>query len=155
MWLDPTFGEAPVNNGILYILYRYRRFVDSQDTGALAGGRTSPASKFRESIGRVQTVKSCSPAALVNVIVPLRNEVIDGTTHIGLAKRHAAIHTPGALPLEVFLFGLCIDFTKILLPIRCVTVRHALLAVLHEACGFTHSRLPYPSMTEDTSLWSS
>jgi hypothetical protein len=58
------------------------------------------AGELREVVGLVQPVQGFAPAALVDEVVPLRNQVVDRATVVRLAERHATIHAAGALALE-------------------------------------------------------
>ena len=45
----------------------------------------------------MQPFDGIAPLSIVYQIIPLRYEIVDRTTRVGLTKRRAAIHVPGSL----------------------------------------------------------
>ncbi len=101
--LDPTFGEAAVDDRVLDVLDRDGGIRDAEHAGALARRRARAARELREVVGLVQPVERVAPAALVDQVVPFRNQVVDRAAVVGLAKRHAAVHAARALVTQMVL----------------------------------------------------
>ena len=110
---DPAFGKAAVDDRVLDVLDRDRRIGDAQHAGAFARGRAGAAGELGEVVRLVQPVERVLPAALVNEVVPLGNEVVDRAARFALAERHAAIHAAGALRAQVQLGRRGEDFQEI------------------------------------------
>src|SRR5271169_4229773 len=92
---DPTLPERVIDDGLLNLLDGYRRLVDAEHAGGLARGRANTAGEFRKIVGRMQHADGFAPAAAINQIVPVGNDIVQRTA--GVAKRHAAVHAPRAL----------------------------------------------------------
>src|SRR5512134_662145 len=116
-------------------------FVDAAHAGAFAGSRTETAGKFRKVVRAVQRLQRVIPAATINEVVPLGNQVDDGAAGVPLAEGHAAVHTTGALDLE-FVLG---DGLVHLLPIEHAQLDRlplrALAGVFHETLRVSHGYL--------------
>src|SRR5690606_23427091 len=91
----PALRPALVDNGVLDGLDAHRIVVDVQGTGRLAGGGTHAAGELGEVVGGVQHFQRAMPILLVDQVVPVGNDVVDGTA--AGAERNAAVHTAGAL----------------------------------------------------------
>jgi hypothetical protein len=98
--------------------------------------RTHAAGELREVVGRVERRRGRLQIVLVDVIVPVRDQVAERTARV--AKRDAAIHATRALALQRFL-----DDRKLELAIITDALRgRALIGIysfeLEEACYFSH-----------------
>ena len=58
---------------------RDRRLADTQNTGAFARGRAYAARKLRKIICLMQSLERLAPQAAIDKIVPLGDQVVDGT----------------------------------------------------------------------------
>src|SRR5271170_3801374 len=65
---NPTFREAPVDNGALNGFDRHRRFVNAEDARAFARSRTNTAGEFGEVVRLVQPVESFLPLVAIDKI---------------------------------------------------------------------------------------
>lgn len=92
---------GPVDNGVLNVLNRHGAVHQPRHTGSLARRRTDPSSELRKVVGFVQPIDGFLPLVLVHEVVPLRNEVVDRTTRVCLAKGCATIHTTSRLDLTL------------------------------------------------------
>src|SRR5690606_3358205 len=101
---------------------------------------TGAARELREVVRLVQPLERVAPAALVDEVVPLRDQVVHGTAVLGLAERHAAVHAARALDLQVLLGGLREDLFEIADALARVPIRNALLRVLQKAVGLAHNK---------------
>src|SRR5512132_3101749 len=83
------------------------------------------------------------PAAAMHQVVPLRDEVDDGTAVVTLAKWHSAIHAPRPLGFERILGHRLVE----LLPVQDAQFDgpafRALTRILHKALRISHG-LPFP-----------
>ena len=77
--------------------------VDAEHASALAGRRADASGEFGEIVGLGQAVRFF-PLTAIDEVVPLRNQIMDGTARgspdqhcAGVAEGHAAIHAAGAL----------------------------------------------------------
>ena len=92
--------------------------------------------EFREVVGRVQLPDRFFPASAIHQIVPIGNEIVDGTS--GLAERHAAIHAARALRAKVFFRKIEIDLEPVVDALRHWTPRCKFARVFQEPGGLTH-----------------
>ncbi len=109
------------NDGILVLLGGDWLVMQAAGAGRLAQRRAHTGGKLREIIGLMQTVVSLFPVPCINQIVPLRHQIVQRTAgshaaqgHARLAKRHAAVHTTGALLLLLLHRQMLMKFVKIL-----------------------------------------
>ncbi len=103
---DPALFPTAVGDRLLDVLDGHRVLVDREGAGGLAGGGADAAGELREVVGRMQGGQRALPLAPVDEVVPVRDQVAEGTAAV--AERHAAVHAAGALaarlvvrPLEV------------------------------------------------------
>ena len=101
-------------NGVLVLLHGNRAAGGvAAGAGSFAQSRAYPAGKLREAVGGAQAMHSQIPLALVDQVVPLRDQVVQRTTqplamkhNTGLAKGHAAAQAAAALLLTLF-YAVC------------------------------------------------
>src|SRR5690606_32594618 len=105
--VDPALLEAPVDDAALDRLDRDRRFVDAQRARAFAGGRTDAPGELGKVVGLVQSIERLAPVVVIDQVVPLGDEVMDGAAGrragediAGVAEGNAAVHAPRALLLQ-------------------------------------------------------
>jgi hypothetical protein len=92
----------------------------------------------------MQPVEGVFPTALVDEVVPLRNQVIDRAARIALAKRHAAIHATSTLRPQKHIRRGGEDFQEIFHPLQRIAVRHRLAFEFFKTCGFAHCHFIVP-----------
>src|ERR1700745_2102599 len=100
--MNPSLEEAAFDYVLLVLLNGHRRLGDAQHAGGFARSGGNAAGALREVIGRMELANRFLPLAAIDVVVPVGNEIVDGTS--GLTERHAAIHAACAL-LAKLLFG--------------------------------------------------
>ena len=100
----PALLEAAVDDRAFDRLDRHRRLDDSEHARALARGGADAAGEFGEVVRLVQAIEGLAPAIAIDEVVPLGDQVVDGTAgrHVGhqvagVAKRNAAIHAARTL----------------------------------------------------------
>ena len=89
---DAAFDELDGDGGL----------IDAQHASCFAGSGADAAGEFREVVGGVEAANGALPAAVIDQVVPVGDEVIDRAARV--AEGHAAIHAASAL-LTLFLFG--------------------------------------------------
>ena len=92
---DPAFFEGAIDDGLFDLLDGDRRLVDAEHAGGFAGRGADAAGEFGEVVGGVQLADGLAPAAAVDQIVPVGNDV--GERAAGVAEGDAAIHAARAL----------------------------------------------------------
>ena len=87
------------------------RLIDAQHAGGLAGRGADAAGELGEVVGGVQAANGALPAAVVDQVVPVGDEVVDRAA--GVAEGHAAIHAAGALLALLFFGERLVDFEPV------------------------------------------
>ena len=108
---DPAFEKAALDDVLFDLLDRDRRLVDAEHARGFAGRGTDAAGELGEIVGGVQLADGFFPAAAIDQIVPVGNEIVDGTA--GVAERNAAIHAARALLAQLFFREILIDFEPV------------------------------------------
>jgi hypothetical protein len=135
LWVDPALEESALHDIFFVLLDRDRRRVDAENTRRLTGRGTDAASELGEIIGGVQLANRIFPAAVIDQIVPVGNEIADGTA--GLAERHAAIHAACALLAKFFFGEILVNFEPVVDPFGDGPARSKFARVIHEAGRLT------------------
>ena len=91
----PAFFPTFVDDEMFNRLDAYGVVVDVQRARRFAWCRAHSAGEFWEIVGAVQGVERLLPVAVVDQVVPIRDDVVDWAPR--LAKRNAAIHAARAL----------------------------------------------------------
>ena len=87
----------------------------------------------------MQPIERVAPAALVDQVVPLGNQIVDRAAAGRLAERHAAVHAAGALrACRCSTGGVGVDLEKVARPLERVAVGDSLAWELFESGGFAH-----------------
>ena len=138
--MNPPLGKASIDDGILDVLYRYRRVDNSQHTCSFARCRAGPSRKLGKIIGLMQSVQGFTPTAAIHQVVPFGDQIINGTTCFGLAKGHAAIHATCSLVLEVQCGGFREDLIEVIQADEGIAIGNGLALILQKTGGLTHGR---------------
>ena len=129
--MDPSLVPCALDDAALDEFDGDRRLIDAEHAGSFAGRGTDAAGELGEVVGRVQAANRALPAAVVDEVVPVGDEIVDRAT--GVAEGNAAVHAAGAL-LALFLFGKrLINFKPVL---------HALFNLRRVGCSRSISRNP-------------
>src|SRR5450759_1548540 len=134
--MDPAFVKSALHDIFLDLLDRDRRLIDAQHTRRFAWRWTNPAGEFREIVGRVQLPHRFFPTPVIDEIVPIGNQVVDGTSC--LAKGHATVHAAGTLGAKLCFGKIEIDLEPIVDALRNRTSRGKLARVFQESGVLTH-----------------
>ena len=138
---DDAVVPGAIDDAHLDLLDRHGGLVDAQHAGGLARRRAEPAGELREVVRRVQPVDGLAPLALPREVVPLRNEVSEGTTAV--AEGDTAIHTAAGLALQLGGGLLLVDLLPVLDADRHgATTGQLALPVLQEPLWVSHERPP-------------
>ena len=92
---DPALLPRALDDRQLDLLDRDGVVVDGQHAGRLARRRADQPGELGEVVRRVQLVDRVAPAALVDQVVPVRDQVAERAAVV--AERDAALHAAGAL----------------------------------------------------------
>src|ERR1022692_1727442 len=135
---DPAFGEGAIDDRLFDLLDGDRRLVDAEYAGGFAGRGAEAAGELGKVVGGMQDADGFAPAAAVDEIVPIGNDVGERTA--GVAEGHAAIHAAGALRADFFFGEIEVDFEPVVDALRCGAALGQFAGVFEEAGGFTHGR---------------
>ena len=89
---NPAGVEGVVDDRVLDVLDGDGRLVDAQNARALARRRTHAARELGEVVRLQQHDESLAPVLAVHEVVPLGNDVAEGTAVVRLTKWNAAVH---------------------------------------------------------------
>ena len=142
-----AFFPTLVDDRGLDVLDRDRRRVDAEDARAFAGRGADAASELREVIRLVEAFERLFPQATVNEIVPLRDQIVDGTAarhaadqFAGVAEWNAAIHAARSLGAELLLLHVVVKLLPVAHAFRRRAIDGQFAEILDEAGWFTHGR---------------
>src|SRR5260370_6220179 len=137
---DPAFDKPVLNDIFFDLLDRNRRLVNPQHTRRFARRGTNPPGEFRKIVSRVQLANRLFPTPVIDQIVPIRNQVVDGTSR--LTEGHAAVHAARALSSQLFFGKVLIDLEPVVDALRNWTPRGNLARVFQESRALTHVAPP-------------
>src|SRR5258706_9596186 len=133
---DPAFEKPAFHDIFLDLLDRDRRLVDPQHARRFARCWTNPPGELRKVVSRVQLANRLFPTPVIHKIVPIRNQVVDGTSC--LAKRNAAVHAARALGSKILFGKIEIDLEPVIDALSDRTSRGKLARVFQEPRVLTH-----------------
>ena len=97
--VDPALAPGALDDADLDLLDGDGVIVDAEDAGGLAGGGAEPAGELGEVVRGVEAVDGVAPVAAVHEVVPVGNDVAEGTALV--AEGHTAVHAAGGLLVEL------------------------------------------------------
>ena len=110
--MNPAFVPGALDDAALDELDGDRRLIDAEHAGGFARRGADAAGELGKVVGGVEAADGGFPAAVVDEVVPVGDEVVDRAA--GVAEGHAAIHAASAL-LALLLFGeRLVDFEPVL-----------------------------------------
>src|ERR1035438_3176427 len=133
---DEALFKAAIDDRAFDLLDGDRRLIDAEHAGSLAGSRADAAGEFGEIVGGVQLPHGVVPAAMVDEVVPIGNQVGERAT--GVAERNPAIHAASGLAAQVRLGERAIDFKPVLDALGRRAAFGHFARILHEPGGFSH-----------------
>ena len=133
---EPALGDRPIGDRHFDLLDGHGIFVDPQHASRFARGGADAAGELREIVRRVQSLQRLVPLIAKHQIVPVRDDVSQRAA--GVAERHAAVHAPRALQLQLVRVEHLEKLVKVLQPLgdRLLAVRPP--RVIHEATQIAH-----------------
>src|SRR5580658_6398447 len=135
--MNPAFVKSPVHDIFFDLLDGYRRLIDAEYAGGLTRCWTNPAGEFREVVGCMQLPHCFLPTSVINQIVPIGNQIVDGTSR--LTKGHAAIHAARALSAKIRFGEIEVDFEPVVDALSDRTPGSMFPRVFQEAGVLTHA----------------
>ena len=146
--MNPAFFETFVDDCHLDVLDRDSRVGNAQDTGAFTGSRTNATGELREVVGLVQAIEGLAPAAPIDEVVPLGDQIVDRAAGRGLAKRDPAIHAARTLRSKLLLGHVDGELAPAVDSFQRVAVRNRFSRKLFEPSWLSHSLTPLPEGPE-------
>src|SRR4029434_934442 len=90
---------------------RYRLGVDAEHARSFTRGRTNASGEFREIVRCVESLDGLAPAAAIDEIVPVGNDVAQRTPLV--AEGNATVHASGGLDLQLILGEILVDLLPV------------------------------------------
>ena len=137
---NPSFLEGVLDDGLFDGLDGDGRFIDAQHARGLAGGGANAAREFRKVVGGVQRADGFFPSVAVNQVVPIGDDVVQGTARV--AKGNAAIHAARRLRAQLLLGEVLINFLVIIHALFHGPARGRFASGFHESGSFTQATPP-------------
>ena len=137
--------EGLLDDVELVVVRRHRRVIEPLDTGLLAERRADTSRELREVVRLQQTAKRMGDVAVVDLVVPLRAEIVKRTAreharqlHAGLAERDTAVHAARALLPTLLLREGDVKFFKIFDTLLYRNVFILFSRIIEKSCNLTH-----------------
>ena len=97
----PPFGPGFVDNCVLNGFDSNSVIVNVQRTSGFTRSRTNSPGELRKIIGRVQYINRPTPVLVINQIVPVGDDVVDGAPVV--TKGDATVHATSGLFARLFI----------------------------------------------------
>ena len=149
--MNPAFVKSTLDNIFFNLLDRDRRLINTQHACGFTGRGANPAGEFWKVIGRVQLPHSLFPASVIDQVIPVRNQVVNGTS--GLAERDAAVHAARALRAQFLFRKIKIDIEPIVDTLCDGTARSKFTRVFEESRVLTHGVPARPELWPQLVGW--
>ena len=144
-WNHPAVLKAGFNHCQLVVVHRHTVPVHAAGAGRLAQRRADPPGELREVIGFGKPGKGFPPIAVEDLVIPLRDQVVQGASAVSaaevdprLAERHAAVHAPGRLASALPGFQTGMELFKVPDPFQRVRGRVDFTGVFQKSGRFSH-----------------
>ena len=153
----PAVGIGSFNNIEFVVVHGHRLSVHPVDAGLFTEGGADAPGKLRKIAGLEQAGKGVSLVSCVDLVVPLRDQVVQGTaghhsfeTDGALAHGHTAVHAPRALLPARLRIQRQMEFFVVIDPVPGIPVGIFLSCIFQKTCRFSHnnSLQSYPTQTE-------
>ena len=148
-WLHVALLERRFDDVELVVVRRHRRVIETLDAGLLAERRADTARELREVIRLQKTAQCVGDVAVVDLIVPLRTEIVERAArehtrqlHTGLAERNAAVHAARALLPTLLLREGDVKFFKVFDTLLYRNVFIFFSRIIEKSCYLTHEYSP-------------
>ena len=111
----------------------------------LTQGRADPARELREAVGGTKSVERQLPFALIDQVVPLRDQVVQRATgghaadhHARLTEGNAAVHAAGRLCLLLLAGEPDVKFVEVFDALQRRNIAAGLARIIHKSSGLAH-----------------
>ena len=117
--------------------------------GSLTQSGAHPAGEFGIAVGSNEPLHRQIPLALINKVIPLGDQVVQGASaehtsqqHTALAEGDTTVHTPGALGLLLIGMQGDVKFVKVFGAFLRGQLKADLPVNFHKSCRLSHCRDP-------------
>ena len=135
--MNPSLLPGALDDTALDELNRDGGLIDAQHAGRLAGRGADAAGEFGKVVGGVKPTDSRLPAAVVNQIVPVGNEVINRAA--GVTEGHPAVHAAGSLLALLLLGDWLVDLEPVVKAVLDLAAGGLFALNLQKSCHLTHA----------------
>ena len=133
---DPALLPGALDDRQLDLLDRDRIVVDREHAGGLARRRADQAGPLGEVVRGVQLLDRLAPAALVDEVVPVRDQVAERAAV--MAERDAALHAARALARRLVLGQDLVDLLEVGHALARIALRRRRTGDLQESAELSH-----------------
>ena len=145
--VQPALGVGRLNDGVLILAHGHAAAGHvPAGAGGLAQGGAHPAGEFRKTVGGHQPVHGQLPLAVIDQIVPLRDEVVQRAAgghaadhHARLAEGNTAVHAARRLGLLLLAGEPDVKFVEIFHALQRRHIRAGLARIIDKSCCLTHN----------------
>ena len=141
--------EGGLNDVEFVVVRRHRRVIEALNAGLLAERRADTARELREVVRLQKTAQRMGDVAVVDLVVPLRAEIVKRTAreharqlHAGLAERDTAVHAARALLPTLLLREGDVKFFKVFDTLLYRNVFIFFSRIIEKSCYLTHEYSP-------------
>ena len=145
--VQPALGVSRLNDGVLVLAHGHAAAGHiAAGAGGLAQGGAHPAGELREAVGGHQAVHGQLPLAVVDQVVPLRDEVVQRAAgghaadhHAGLTEGNTAVHAACCLGLLLLTGEPDVKFVEVLHALQRRHIRAGFARIIDKSCCLTHN----------------
>ena len=144
-WAELPGAKGRFDDAQLIVPDRNGVPIDAADAGVFAGGGAHAAGELRKAVGLQQPAEGVAPVAGEDHVVPLGDQVVQGTAkglsliyHPRLAEGDAAVHAPGALLAPDLLRQGKVELLPVPDPLRRGPAAILPAGIFQKAGGFSH-----------------
>ena len=145
--VQPALGVSRLNNGVLVLAHGHAAAGHiAAGAGRFTQGRAHPAGELRKTVGGHQPVHGQLPLAMINKVVPLRDEVIQRAAgghaadhHAGLTEGNTAVHAACCLRLLLLAGEPDVKFVKVFNAFQRRNIRAGFARIVDKSSCLTHN----------------
>ena len=145
--VQPALGVSRLNNGVLVLAHGHAAAGHiAAGAGCFTQGRAHPAGELRKAVGGHQTVHGQLPLAMINKVVPLRDEVVQRAAgghaadhHAGLTEGNTAVHAACCLRLLLLAGEPDVKFVKVFNAFQRRNIRAGFARIVDKSSCLTHN----------------
>ena len=144
--VQPALGVSRFDNGVLVLAHGHAAAGHiAAGAGRFTQGRAHPAGELRKTVGSHQPMHGQLPLAMVNKVVPLRDEIVQRTArghaadhHAGLTEGNTAVHAACRLRLLLLAGEPDVKFVEVFNALQRRYIRAGFARIIHKSCCLTH-----------------